>query len=110
MAQAISKIAMRPTPVSMRKVAITEPVIDKAPTPAAAAAEPTTLAQVAAAPTNEDTSTAKKHPWRQIAPPAGRRASREYQTSVLEPTIIAAAKVAIALTMANGSNISLRPT
>src|ERR1700730_20799 len=110
MAQAISIIEIFPTPVLVRKVAITEASIEKAPTPAAAAAEPTTLSHVATAPAKEETRTVRTTRWRQIAPPAGWTASREYQIKLVDPTTIAAAKVAIALIMAKGSNMTVRPT
>src|ERR1700757_3305348 len=105
-AQAISIIVMWPTPVLVRKVMITEASIEKTLMPAAAAAEPATLIQVAATLMTEATKTAKTARWRQIAPPAGTRASREYHSKVLVPTTTAAPKVASALKMAKGSSMA----
>ena len=63
-----------------------------------------------------DSSGKGSHQYRQNdaaapnGPPAGARASRVYQIKKLEPRTIAAAKVAMALTIANGSIMIARPT
>src|SRR5580658_3663416 len=99
-------IAIRPTPVLVRKVANTVPLIEKALIPAASAAAPTVPSTVATAPAKAETNTDKTTRRRQTDFPAGAKASRVYQTNTPEPRTTAAAKVATALTTAKGSIIT----
>src|SRR3984893_11959572 len=83
--------------------------MEKAPIPAASAAAPTALSDVATAPPKAATNTDKTTRRRQTDFPPGARASRVYQTNTPEPRTIAAAKVATALTIAKGSIMIAQP-
>ena len=86
-----------------------EPSTENLAAPAASAAAPTALSDVATAPAKAATITDKTTRRRQTDFPAGARASRVYQTNTPEPRTIAAAKVAMALTIAKGSIMIAQP-